>query len=387
MKKATSMMLLLSFCILLAVPAFAAGNTASSDPSDELMEFVECFMDRRTETLVEPSNYSKTSDVAVDSEITLFTVDGDTIYESAQTFSEEENVLTELDARREVLSQYDKAYSDYESEYSLVSFSTDGDLATLVVQEFTKLYYEKVFGDEPDYTAWSVKREFVFQKDSEGWTLQSQRLLDKDGVLPPNEATGVSTTDMIHAVDRAVNVPATVTERDEEVRAETQINALNTSGTLDRASVVDYALTYWKDYNPAYRSWESDCTNFISQAMRAGGWPDEPGLYLNAEAWWYNALNQSRSWVNVSYFNDFTVDYSGRGVELSNPIGLLTGEVLQVDFNGEGNKDHSMIVTSRGSGDIYLTYHTTDTVNRSYLELCSLFPDATWIPIALKTSY
>ena len=387
MKKIISVFLLAILVVTLAIPALATENPAGSDSAEDLMKFVGCFLDRRTETLVNSLDDSKSADIATNSGIMLSAMDGNTISESKQTFSNEKNVLTELDARREVLSQYNKAYSNYESEYSLINFSVKDDLATLIVEEFTKLYYVKVFGDEPDYTAWVVEREFIFRQGMEGWVLQSQRLINENAILPPNEATGVATIDMLQAVDQAVHVPATVSERDEELRAMTQISPLYTSGTLNRTAVVDYALKYWKDYNPDYRSWSADCTNFVSQAMRAGGWPDESGLYLNAKAWWYNLANQSRSWINVSFFNDFTLDYSGRGVELSDPIGLLTGEVLQVDFEDDNEKDHSMIVTSRGTGDIYLTYHSNDTLNRSYLEICSLYPNALWIPIALKSSF
>ena len=34
---------------------------------------------------------------------------------------------------------------------------------------------------------------------------------------------------------------------------------------------MDYAYKWWNGRNPAYRSYELDCTNFISQVVKAGG--------------------------------------------------------------------------------------------------------------------
>src|SRR5690606_33581263 len=39
--------------------------------------------------------------------------------------------------------------------------------------------------------------------------------------------------------------------------------------TYDRQQAVQYAERWWNDYNPAYRKFTDDCTNFISQCLRA----------------------------------------------------------------------------------------------------------------------
>jgi hypothetical protein len=38
----------------------------------------------------------------------------------------------------------------------------------------------------------------------------------------------------------------------------------------DRLAAVRYAETYWNKRNPAYKNFEDNCTNFISQCIRAG---------------------------------------------------------------------------------------------------------------------
>jgi hypothetical protein len=49
-----------------------------------------------------------------------------------------------------------------------------------------------------------------------------------------------------------------------------------------------------------------------------------------------------------------------------------------MDFTNNGSKDHSMIVTML-SGQPYLTYHTTDTHNRSLASIKSSYPSARWL--------
>lgn len=53
------------------------------------------------------------------------------------------------------------------------------------------------------------------------------------------------------------------------------------------------------------------------------------------------------------------------------------GDVLQMDFNPDGSKDHSMIVTKRDSSGVpYVTYHSTNTYNRSVASLVASYSTA-----------
>ncbi|MGM8214957.1 amidase domain-containing protein [Bacillaceae bacterium W0354] len=65
----------------------------------------------------------------------------------------------------------------------------------------------------------------------------------------------------------------------------------------------------------------------------------------------------------------------------------IEGEVLQVDFTNNGSKDHTMIVTKKTSSEIYLTYHTNDTKNRSFKSLSISPPKAKWIPHLIKGTF
>ena len=41
----------------------------------------------------------------------------------------------------------------------------------------------------------------------------------------------------------------------------------------NRQAAVQYANTWWNSNNPAYPVFDVDCTNYISQCLRAGGHP------------------------------------------------------------------------------------------------------------------
>ena len=61
---------------------------------------------------------------------------------------------------------------------------------------------------------------------------------------------------------------------------------------------------------------------------------------------------------------------------------MWLADVLQVDFTNNGSKNHAMIVTyvATSTWTPYLTYHSTDTLNRSLSSLISQYPGARWYP-------
>lgn len=153
------------------------------------------------------------------------------------------------------------------------------------------------------------------------------------------------------------------------------------AGYYDWAAAADYLRRYVYNYNTAYRRFDNqvpggDCTNFVSQALRAGGWQDAPGFYQDPHYWWYNFLNQTWSWVNVGYLMQF-MQTSGRVQFLAYLNDLWIGDVLQIDFGANGTMDHSMMVDDKISSDltgIFMTYHTTDTYHKALADIVASLP-------------
>lgn len=218
----------------------------------------------------------------------------------------------------------------------------------------------------------------------------SQKLSNNIAPAPINEPTGAQKDEMLTVLSKINHLQ--FEEGDIKLR---ELDLENLNGVDDaviqsmfnREAAKEYAVQYWRNYNPTYRFFDKDCTNFISQAMRAGGWTDVNGWYRNPEHWWYNILNQTWSWVNVPYWYEFALNHSERTTLLSNPRYLWEGEVLQVDFTNNGTKDHSMIVTCRTSSEIYLTYHTIDTFERSFASLSTAYPNARWLAHLVFSSF
>ncbi|NGP43868.1 amidase domain-containing protein [Bacillaceae bacterium SIJ1] len=134
----------------------------------------------------------------------------------------------------------------------------------------------------------------------------------------------------------------------------------------DRREAVRYADMWWNSYNPAYRMFEVDCTNYISQCLRAGGAPMR-GQPDRAQGWWYTHDNWSYSWAVAHsmrwYLSGST---SGlRGIEVESPLELHLGDVICYDFDGNGRWDHNTIVTNFDEyGEPLVNAHTYNSRNR-----------------------
>lgn len=149
---------------------------------------------------------------------------------------------------------------------------------------------------------------------------------------------------------------------------------------VSKAAVVSYATKYWKNYNTRYRRFSKDCTNFVSQAMREGGWRDTGGaaLYRYVTVWFYDSIFQSWTWVNANDWFAF-VNSRPRGRYVKDSKNLVPGDVIQIDFDLNGRIDHTMIVTARDNiGRVYLTYHSNDTYNKPFADIRAQYPRAAY---------
>jgi hypothetical protein len=75
---------------------------------------------------------------------------------------------------------------------------------------------------------------------------------------------------------------------------------------------------------------------------------------------------------------------------VSNIRSLIVGDIVQADWNNDGKFDHTMIVTSKGTGpygELYLTYHSGDTVDRNLGSIMAQYPTTTFIGWKLLNYY
>ncbi|MPY63835.1 amidase domain-containing protein, partial [Streptomyces spongiae] len=155
-----------------------------------------------------------------------------------------------------------------------------------------------------------------------------------------------------------------------------------TGGTYNYAAMATYTEKYWKNYNSAYRKYNSlggDCTNYLSQGLLAGGWKQistvTPEEY---DTWYYASNGTADAWIGVNEWSWFT-QTAKRTKALANVYQMDVGDVMQVDFNKDGVKDHSMMTTYRSSSGVpYLTYHDADTYRRSVASVIASYPSAAY---------
>lgn len=157
---------------------------------------------------------------------------------------------------------------------------------------------------------------------------------------------------------------------------------------LDQKAIVDYAHKYAKKYNPEYRVPDSgsDCTNFVSQALYAGGLSMDPpsirgtnpGTTTTTEEWYYynspsatadtpyeRAVAVSTSWVRVEDLYTYLAPHYDTVTSTNdNEVrqNLKEGYVIQ---GGKlvGRYEHSSIVTKKNDKWCY-TAHTNDRKDR-----------------------
>lgn len=131
----------------------------------------------------------------------------------------------------------------------------------------------------------------------------------------------------------------------------------------DRLQAVKYAERWWNDFNPAYKKFEVDCTNFISQCLHAGEAP-MIGYPNRGKGWWMRSNNWSYSWT-VAHSLRWYLPHAKLGLrakEVSDPSELKRGDIICYDFQGDGRFDHTTIVTAKDvNGMPLVNAHTANS--------------------------
>lgn len=173
--------------------------------------------------------------------------------------------------------------------------------------------------------------------------------------------------------------------------------AVRTARGVDRQKVVQYALDHAFSYNTNYRNmgapgWGGDCTNFISQAMYAGGWRMSPGAKTDPTKWWYKggaSGTWSHSWSMADQF--YTSGLNSKRLKKIAPDDLQVGDLVSADWDpGKKNGlEHTMVVTGRylglpGFNGLLFTYHSMDRKNYPSLYLQWNAPGAKFYPLQVQ---
>lgn len=172
---------------------------------------------------------------------------------------------------------------------------------------------------------------------------------------PSPEATGVlATTKVVASALTFAYTP------DPAIEAAKAAAALDASRL---ASQLDYLETYWSDYNSAQYGViaGNDCVNFTSQSLIARGWE------MDAE-WSYSSTGgYSTAWASSTAFNSYLAAHPERATPLTDAQRdqVEVGDVVQFDWDGSGDWDHTGVVTSVDGDTILYSSHTADNFDQS----------------------
>ncbi|MER6956475.1 amidase domain-containing protein [Streptomyces sp. NPDC000618] len=292
---------------------------------------------------------------------------------SSTTARSEDSTLSSLGQRKDKLAKAGEKYSKAATTVTLNATRVTGRTAKAAVTETTTLTYAQTTGSAPKTTGFQAQHELTFKADRQGnWQLTDIRDTDQGG-LAVNTLSKPATVKATTADDTMPNAPRAAITRN-------PVAVPKTGTAYDYKAMATYAEKYWNVYNKDYPDFNNhtaggDCTNFVSQSLKAGGWKHVPGYVYDYTKWFGNADIQSDSFVGVNEWSWFAQN-SKRTTALTNVYQLEVGDVLQMDFDRDGSKDHTMIVSYKANGVPYLTYHSNNTLRKSLTSLISQNPNA-----------
>ena len=143
-----------------------------------------------------------------------------------------------------------------------------------------------------------------------------------------------------------------------------------------RMKAVNYALIYGQEgvRNPQYKSYGSNCTNFVSQCLYTGGfqmdsewWYDFKRSYRENSAAWGVADNLYRYLINTK---KFSVSYIPKDSDVSNVVDeCRVGDVIAYnnwDDVAVGVINHTAIISKIENGVIFYCGNTNDRVDEEF---------------------
>jgi hypothetical protein len=298
------------------------------------------------------------------------------------TFSERFGLdAARLDQRRETLRGINGGYSRAQVKVKVTGIDVEGERVTLQVIEHTKLFYPSGPADAPEAEEYALRRDLVFLRGPGGWLLDDTTVAEpNDALLPVTEHwDDAAPTSATPPPDRLPSSTERETAINDQLVEASSPDDIVTLASYSYPAMTAYALAHWSSYNSSYRAYQNDCTNFISQITSAGGWSYVGGGPFDDRTdkskWYYGSFTWTTSytWAGAENWYWFATG-SGRTLILPSVWNMQETDVLQADWDKNNSIDHTMFVTKTdAAGEKYLTYHTTDTLNKKLSTLLSQY--------------
>ncbi|WP_419152767.1 amidase domain-containing protein [Aeribacillus alveayuensis] len=168
--------------------------------------------------------------------------------------------------------------------------------------------------------------------------------------------------------DEAIPKNFTISNQDDREYKETMdLKSSSISFQYDRLAAIQYAERWWNEYNPKFKNFEVNCTNFVSQCLFAGGAPMR-GYPKRTVGWWMKNNDWSFSWTVAHsimvYLSNSKIGL--RAEEVFSPEKLVPGDVICYDFQGDGRFDHTTFVVAKDNENMPLVNANTHNCRKRY---------------------
>lgn len=299
-----------------------------------------------------------------------------------------------LFTKQNLLLDYIIAYAanDYVVEkvnpkVEILSSVTKENISTVEAKLRTEIFWNSANAlGEPIVGMNCEKHLLILNKENNQWKIVSDKFMTDRGYS--EDATQVNLERLSEAIDKLkkeAQTSITKAKRSKSSRLTLVYHQNNStpmskmdsaeqarlSGQYNRDSAYSWANSYWNNYSKAYvnlgdEKWEGgDCTNFISQCLKAGG---ANYIFTSPQQWYYNSKgtadtsDDSYSWTwsmarglnSVIMGNSKTKNPGIKGTEniISNDaeyteaIGksLAIGDIIQYEWSPASGLKHSAII-------------------------------------------
>ena len=174
----------------------------------------------------------------------------------------------------------------------------------------------------------------------------------------------------------------------------------NYNDTYDPDAAVAYSYQYVEDRNPEYANFDSNCTNYISQALIAGGKQMDEAIspkkdtrivYHNTPNRWFSTYIETnpKRWKEFSISNSFCrtnsfVEYwtEVRGMKLTTYTNTMDGLLSMYDnarkgdiillYNEKEEIEHLCLLVVRDDMQLLVNANTTDYKDRNILDISAI---------------
>ncbi len=318
--------------------------------------------------------------------------------------------LAKAKERKDFLRSRKIGFTRHQTKLDLKSIKIEGTVATLRAVEDSTRFYDLSIMDagSPEKTQELKEYLFTFNLKDSQWELVSSEVVNEpgtsqgsatekipsltiDSTVIPSDPTAPPTSDPSKFNLKAL----TLSDKGYgEFSSPLESPSLLAQASLNRSAIVQYIYYYALTPNKNYRDYSADggdCTNFVSQALLAGGWGRLNGGHRETTSWWYSGgilpPYASWTWTSADYFFKF-INSRPRAKAIGRIADLVPGDVISVDYNPSvGNGiDHTMLVSKKTASGIFLAYHTNNTLDKSFTEFYNASPGAQYYAWSLLPS-